>query len=502
MAGTATYRRKRINTSGNWTAWERVYIGEAELDARYLNASNLNAGTVPDARLPLQLRGEYVLTNDANDATKPGIYLLANASQAANEPPGTDAYAYLRVMALSTGTYVYQEWIPWLDAQVDLYGRWWRVKQDAAGWTAWRSYNAESDARYVSATGDETVAGSKTFSSEIIGPATGNVLRVGDDSRLADVNVVDTMGVVSTTTPNNGGIQFGSTAGNFRINGVGTAGTAKGSLTITGETTVQGFRINLAPSSAVAAGFEIGHRGGTATTPFIDFHSGAVDVDFDARIVAGGGTGVTGGGDLTYTANGGHYFEGVITGNGSGLTSLNASNLGSGTVPDARMPSRLQPSASTITDWNSATANGWYKGQNAANSPDADTGSWWFGQVITHSGTDLLQNVYKYIGTGSGLTTMVTFSRWKISGTWGSWLRLHVSEAELDARYAQKANNLSDLTSVSTARANLQLAASVQRVYYTTVVPARPTGATYVEWVGQTDPAANATAGDTWVSTA
>lgn len=40
------------------------------------------------------------------------------------------------------------------------------------------------------------------------------------------------------------------------------------------------------------------------------------------------------------------------------------------------------------------------------------------------------------------------------------------------------------------------------RVTYTTVVPARPTGVTYVEWVGQVDPGANALQYDTWVPTA
>lgn len=40
------------------------------------------------------------------------------------------------------------------------------------------------------------------------------------------------------------------------------------------------------------------------------------------------------------------------------------------------------------------------------------------------------------------------------------------------------------------------------RVVYTTSVPARPVGATYVEWVGQVSPSANATSGDTWVNTA
>lgn len=42
---------------------------------------------------------------------------------------------------------------------------------------------------------------------------------------------------------------------------------------------------------------------------------------------------------------------------------------------------------------------------------------------------------------------------------------------------------------------------NVVRVVYTTTVPARPAGATYVTWVGQVDPAANMLAGDDWIAT-
>ena len=48
---------------------------------------------------------------------------------------------------------------------------------------------------------------------------------------------------------------------------------------------------------------EIGRQDGTASTPYIDFHSGATAVDYDARILASGGTGTTGQGTLTITGN-------------------------------------------------------------------------------------------------------------------------------------------------------------------------------------------------------
>lgn len=46
---------------------------------------------------------------------------------------------------------------------------------------------------------------------------------------------------------------------------------------------------------------EIGQRG-VGNTPYVDFHSGATDVDFDARIIASGGSGATGGGTIKIEA--------------------------------------------------------------------------------------------------------------------------------------------------------------------------------------------------------
>lgn len=66
------------------------------------------------------------------------------------------------------------------------------------------------------------------------------------------------------------------------------------------------LRIN-SPSTMIGAGIagnsgvELGSWQG-ASTPFIDFHSGATPVDYDARILASGGNGVSGNGTLTVTA--------------------------------------------------------------------------------------------------------------------------------------------------------------------------------------------------------
>ena len=66
--------------------------------------------------------------------------------------------------------------------------------------------------------------------------------------------------------------------------------------------TFTGNRLKFDPATALNMGIELGYTGGSATTPFIDFHSGAVAVDFDSRIIATGGTGVDQGGTINILA--------------------------------------------------------------------------------------------------------------------------------------------------------------------------------------------------------
>jgi hypothetical protein len=44
---------------------------------------------------------------------------------------------------------------------------------------------------------------------------------------------------------------------------------------------------------------ELGRQDGTASTPYIDFHTGTTPVDYDVRMLASGASGSSGGGDLT-----------------------------------------------------------------------------------------------------------------------------------------------------------------------------------------------------------
>ncbi|WP_234803986.1 hypothetical protein [Ensifer adhaerens] len=70
-------------------------------------------------------------------------------------------------------------------------------------------------------------------------------------------------------------------------------------------------------TTAANQGIELGPAG-IANTPFIDFHSSGANTDYDARILASGGTGATGNGALTYTSHGGHNFQGFAVFNSTG----------------------------------------------------------------------------------------------------------------------------------------------------------------------------------------
>lgn len=132
------------------------------------------------------------------------------------------------------------------------------------------------------------------------------------------VSMAGSLTVAGATTVNNtltvtGAASFGSTlgvTGNATVGGtLGVTGkvTAAGDVAIAGTTAVSGNQylygtsFFFQPTTAAAARFEIGYIGGTATNPYIDFHSGATAVDFDSRLLASGGNGSNGGGTLTFT---------------------------------------------------------------------------------------------------------------------------------------------------------------------------------------------------------
>lgn len=94
----------------------------------------------------------------------------------------------------------------------------------------------------------------------------------------------------------------GLTSGNVNLGNSSMSGAvvAKSNQMYVGSTNLQQF---IFTGGATSHSLEIGRQDGTSSTPYIDFHSGTTATDYDVRVIANGGNGSSGNGDLTVTGN-------------------------------------------------------------------------------------------------------------------------------------------------------------------------------------------------------
>ena len=111
--------------------------------------------------------------------------------------------------------------------------------------------------------------------------------------------------------------------------------------------------------------------------------------------------GIVVGSGITLSKDGDVFFTGIATGNGSGLTALNASNLGSGTVPTARLGSGTASSSTFLAgDSTFKTVTGTTINNNADN------------RVITGSGSaNTLEGEATLTFTNSGSAAQLNLKR-------------------------------------------------------------------------------------------
>jgi len=114
-------------------------------------------------------------------------------------------------------------------------------------------------------------------------------------------------------------------------------------------------------------------------------------------------------------------------------TSGSASNLIAGTIPDDRLPGRLIGGwiRSAISDANSATATGSYyidsSNAGALNAPFTDASANIDTRALDPSGASYAVQFACAVAKTSGIKNQV---RYKIAGTWGSWIDAPVSSVE------------------------------------------------------------------------
>ena len=110
-----------------------------------------------------------------------------------------------------------------------------------------------------------------------------------------------------------------------------------------GQTSTQRIRFT---SGATSHGVEIGRTDSTASTPYLDFHSGATATDYDSRILATQGNGTNGGGQLVF------YSSNVSVQSGAGVALLTAD------VANSQVFIGTTSNGVTITSAGGVTLNG------------------------------------------------------------------------------------------------------------------------------------------------
>lgn len=76
----------------------------------------------------------------------------------------------------------------------------------------------------------------------------------------------------------------------------------------------------------------------------------------------------------------------------------------------------------TITDWNSATTNGWYMGSSVENAPST---AWWFGRVVAHNNKYCMQEVWQFTASTNGHKVPHKM-RMYVNEVWGDWVDVTV----------------------------------------------------------------------------
>jgi len=166
--------------------------------------------------------------------------------------------------------------------------------------------------------GTPTLAGATTSGTTLGTAATTGTTIIGGSSQTGTITVgqstvsqtlnfgTGATTSVSTKTINIGTNGVASSITNINIGSTTSTSTAtiNATTTINGSATVSGSlgRVSLATGSG--GNISIGRQDGVASSPYLDFNTGSTLVDYDSRIIAYGGNGVVGNGNIAILSAG------------------------------------------------------------------------------------------------------------------------------------------------------------------------------------------------------
>jgi hypothetical protein len=105
----------------------------------------------------------------------------------------------------------------------------------------------------------------------------------------------------------------------------------------------------------------------------------------------------------------------------NGYASLDSGGLvPSAQLPTATLPARLGATPVAVTDWNSATDNGWYYSDASTASNAPISSQTWIGMVVRHPSTGYLTQTLWTIYPGGGSPRQYT--RVQSASAWGAWV--------------------------------------------------------------------------------